>query len=293
MIYQLYTCAIPYVGVPDKQVAALVLKGTRPERPSTPGNDSEPMVDDLWNIVQQCWDADATKRPVAHTLVESIAAYVNGGNEIILNDDPEAPVINDEPEHMSTSRSDSPDTVTSEFSAQPDTPIDSPHVDVHTAVHPRSVEDYKSVERTDTRKSGKTITLNEIPPPPYARVDPSIRVALAIPPSAPVLEKTMVASPTSGPEETRNTIETSTEAASSSTTTNNDPPNTMIEDSVPAASQTVHEPTQESTTSDDVHEARGKQTVNRCRSRAAHLATQLRRCFMTRNKSTISKSKLR
>lgn len=225
---QLYTCEVPFARTPDKQVAALVLKGTRPERPSVPGNESESMADDLWTVLQQCWDADAAHRPKAYTLVEGLTAFANGGEETDATESEKATEsITDEPDQM-TSRSASPETVTSEFT-QPDTPTDTPAIDASRAVRSQSVEDYSPIVRMEKVKSEKTAaTMDDAPPPPYTRVDPSPRVSLAIVPPV-LVQKSGIESTSSDMQDNQANSESSTEANPSSATTNNDQSNIITE----------------------------------------------------------------
>ncbi len=77
--FQLYTGDVPFgPRVADREVAALVLKGTRPERPQTPWNETAPMAFSLWTIIEHCWSQDPSRRPKSAELVEGITSFMRG-----------------------------------------------------------------------------------------------------------------------------------------------------------------------------------------------------------------------
>ncbi|PSR90291.1 hypothetical protein PHLCEN_2v4931, partial [Hermanssonia centrifuga] len=76
---ELYTGDVPFgPRVADREVAALVLKGTRPERPQTPWNETAPMAFSLWTIIEHCWSQDPSRRPKSAELVEGITSFMRG-----------------------------------------------------------------------------------------------------------------------------------------------------------------------------------------------------------------------
>ena len=180
---------MPFAGIPDKQVAALVLKGTRPERPPTPGNDSVPMSDNLWNTLQQCWSVNASERPKGNDLVDGLYFLVHGEKRPVIVQQEEDEVdhadlaeevsevaapIHNEPERMS-SRSSTPETVSSDAPSQLDTPLDGPAMgSIPRIDRSHSVEGYRrpTVQVLAVKPGGDTFP-EDVPPPPYQAVDPA------------------------------------------------------------------------------------------------------------------------
>lgn len=60
LIYQYKVLAgvFPFADSPPTTVAVDVLSGKRPERPSHPS-----LTDELWNLIQRCWEQDPQRRP--------------------------------------------------------------------------------------------------------------------------------------------------------------------------------------------------------------------------------------
>lgn len=53
---QLYSRLPPYHGCLERQIPLKIIKGEKPPRPSTKGQE---MNDTMWNLVTKCWSADA------------------------------------------------------------------------------------------------------------------------------------------------------------------------------------------------------------------------------------------
>ena len=64
---QLYTGNVPWFGTSNFR--RKVIQGERPPRPLFL-DTSVIMRDDLWQIVEDCWMSDNTKRPRANDLVQ-------------------------------------------------------------------------------------------------------------------------------------------------------------------------------------------------------------------------------
>lgn len=67
---QTYTGQTPFQGfktVGSKDFSEDIRGGQRPPRPNEPSRHQEPMGppmnDDLWSLVQRCWDGDKALRP--------------------------------------------------------------------------------------------------------------------------------------------------------------------------------------------------------------------------------------
>ncbi|KAJ6554831.1 kinase-like domain-containing protein, partial [Mycena capillaripes] len=61
-LYELYADEIPWLSVPYADLVDLVVhRGVRPERPEP--DDGLPMIDELWELTEQCWVTDPHKRP--------------------------------------------------------------------------------------------------------------------------------------------------------------------------------------------------------------------------------------
>lgn len=174
---QLYTSKVPFSGVPDKQIPALVKKGTLPERPLVPGSETERMADNLWDLLVKCWDADPMHRPEASDIVDSLDVLVHGprkpapiqteGRQAEKSEKPEAQL-----------RSASPMSVSSDVTSPPDTPLDTPTIGaLQQRLHVRraqSVDIYSPIIQEHVRPV-KDVFPEDVPPPPYQAVDPAIQ----------------------------------------------------------------------------------------------------------------------
>ncbi|KAJ7268510.1 kinase-like domain-containing protein [Mycena rebaudengoi] len=68
LAYQIYTNAKPFRSEKhDASVVGLVIRGTRPRRPSRA--ECPALSDEMWCLIERCWDADYTKRPRADTVL--------------------------------------------------------------------------------------------------------------------------------------------------------------------------------------------------------------------------------
>jgi len=65
---ELYTLKPPFAGMSDYQVAARIVKGVRPPRPSLPDNGT--MSEDIWALVTQCWASKPEQRPTTQGVLE-------------------------------------------------------------------------------------------------------------------------------------------------------------------------------------------------------------------------------
>ncbi|KAJ7347947.1 kinase-like domain-containing protein [Mycena albidolilacea] len=70
-LYELYTDEIPLFSVPYADLVDLVVRrGGRPERPEA--DEGRPIPDELWELTEQCWDADPHERPTATQIHDRI-----------------------------------------------------------------------------------------------------------------------------------------------------------------------------------------------------------------------------
>ncbi|KAF7358316.1 Kinase-like protein [Mycena venus] len=77
-LYELYTDEIPLFSVPYADLVDLVVRrGGRPERPEA--DEGRPIPDELWELTEQCWNANPHKRPTAtqiHDTIENILSHL-------------------------------------------------------------------------------------------------------------------------------------------------------------------------------------------------------------------------
>jgi hypothetical protein len=78
-ILQAYTKCHPFHGpkLNDIDVIKLVLSGSKPDHYVTSG-DRQLIPDDLWCIMQQCWDSNADRRPTSEDLVKLVDRLIHG-----------------------------------------------------------------------------------------------------------------------------------------------------------------------------------------------------------------------
>lgn len=168
-MFQLYTGTVPFAGVADKQIASTVAQGTRPTRPTIPGKPDTPMDEALWNILQRCWAADPLQRPTALELLDDLYFFVHGEKRQTLVED--APAIFDEPEGISE-RSPSPETVSSEITSPPETPLDTPMFNIAQSLPaPRTVGSYSPIVEEPAKAVNDAVP--DDAPAPYPTGDPS------------------------------------------------------------------------------------------------------------------------
>ena len=60
MSMQVFTGAIPFNNMPAAGVIAAIMAGKRPPRPTHPT-----FADELWKLMQRCWDQNRLLRPEA------------------------------------------------------------------------------------------------------------------------------------------------------------------------------------------------------------------------------------
>ncbi|KAJ7174577.1 kinase-like domain-containing protein, partial [Mycena filopes] len=70
MCYEVWTGNTPFYEVKEMAVMLRVLSGARPSRPASCTGTSE--LDALWKLLQDCWEAEAAKRPTAPKIVERL-----------------------------------------------------------------------------------------------------------------------------------------------------------------------------------------------------------------------------
>ncbi|KDQ55752.1 hypothetical protein JAAARDRAFT_328889 [Jaapia argillacea MUCL 33604] len=71
--WELYSGTDPFRGRPESEVNAHVCGGHRLDRPA-PRTDIE-MTDDLWALVQDCWNQDPLRRPQAQKVLRKLRAF--------------------------------------------------------------------------------------------------------------------------------------------------------------------------------------------------------------------------
>jgi hypothetical protein len=75
--FQVFTGLIPFHEFPrDATVMFKVISGIRPSRPSP--NDIPELLDDIWAIMQECWNSDPQKRPPIDDVIERIRKIYPG-----------------------------------------------------------------------------------------------------------------------------------------------------------------------------------------------------------------------
>jgi hypothetical protein len=61
----------------DFQVMFAVMQGQRPSRPTHELSHTRGFNDEIWHVIEVCWDQDPDKRPTASKVVESIRGLPN------------------------------------------------------------------------------------------------------------------------------------------------------------------------------------------------------------------------
>jgi len=64
---QIFTCDIPYSGVSSFMAMLAITQGKRPQRPTHPD-----FTENLWALIQRCWDEDPDSRPKASEIVQAL-----------------------------------------------------------------------------------------------------------------------------------------------------------------------------------------------------------------------------
>ena len=72
LLLQLLSGQVPFSDKPGLPVAKAILGGERPPRPDNPS-----CTDDLWALIQRCWDGDIRLRPKIHE-VQKILSSIRG-----------------------------------------------------------------------------------------------------------------------------------------------------------------------------------------------------------------------
>ena len=65
MATQVFTDAVPFHGITAARVMFAMMEGERPPRPTHPN-----FADELWELMQRCWDQNHCLRPEASEVSE-------------------------------------------------------------------------------------------------------------------------------------------------------------------------------------------------------------------------------
>ena len=64
---QVFDLSQPFVHMPHSKVEAAIKDGVRPPRPTHRG-----LADELWELIERCWDADPRRRPGVSTVLRTL-----------------------------------------------------------------------------------------------------------------------------------------------------------------------------------------------------------------------------
>jgi len=81
--YKVLTGLLPFANSPPTTVAVDVLLGKRPERPNHPA-----LTDELWDMIQRCWDQDSQRRPGISDVAHHLRSIVQQNREDYLRGTP-------------------------------------------------------------------------------------------------------------------------------------------------------------------------------------------------------------
>jgi hypothetical protein len=73
----MFSSEFPFVDVSDHKLIPALEQGKRPARPSNAWSGTRGLNDDMWHLMEKCWDQDPTKRPAASQIVEDLC-YLPG-----------------------------------------------------------------------------------------------------------------------------------------------------------------------------------------------------------------------
>ena len=81
---EVYTGKVPFPEEPPAMAPSRVLKGERPEMPQ----DSEQIgvTDDIWALLERCWQQDPKKRPTMEKVVRKWQRFVDSEDAGVAND---------------------------------------------------------------------------------------------------------------------------------------------------------------------------------------------------------------
>jgi hypothetical protein len=68
----MFSGEFPFYDVPEYMFISALKQGRRPARPSHALSGTRGLNDDMWHLMERCWDQDPTKRPAASQIVEDL-----------------------------------------------------------------------------------------------------------------------------------------------------------------------------------------------------------------------------
>ncbi|ORY28933.1 kinase-like protein [Rhizoclosmatium globosum] len=89
-LYEVFTRQRPFAeevqGLEQPVVLYWIEKAGRPSRPN-PGNPKspgDPVSDEVWDLIERCWDSDPTKRPIFSVIVATISSWQSSNLQFAL-----------------------------------------------------------------------------------------------------------------------------------------------------------------------------------------------------------------
>ena len=76
-LLKLVTGKVPFPEYTDQNVIVMVVKGGRPSRPRF--SDTSGITLGVWEVAQECWNAEADKRPEVKTVLRRLGSLTNCG----------------------------------------------------------------------------------------------------------------------------------------------------------------------------------------------------------------------
>ncbi|KIM74323.1 hypothetical protein PILCRDRAFT_706883 [Piloderma croceum F 1598] len=74
--YEMFSGELPFRDFSDQKLASALVQGERPPRPFHPLSRLRGLDDDMWDVVEVCWNQDAEKRLEASQVVECLRQFL-------------------------------------------------------------------------------------------------------------------------------------------------------------------------------------------------------------------------
>ena len=68
----MFSGEFPFDDVTEHRLIPILEQGKRPTRPSHARSGTRGLNDDMWHLMERCWDQDPTKRPAASQIVQDL-----------------------------------------------------------------------------------------------------------------------------------------------------------------------------------------------------------------------------